>query len=332
MSSENFNYPLAPSTEQIRTTKSTTLFEPPIIKSGIPLKHQRDRPLINLLLFLATLGSTMYTGSLYYAGFQSNFTADIPSVSLLKGSWYSLTILAILGTHEFGHYFACRYYNLNASLPYFLPAPFMTGTIGAVIRIREQIPTKKMLFDIGIAGPIAGFIITVPTLFLGIWLSQVSPLPDSEGALLFSLGEPLLFQIAAGIIWGSIPEGYSINLHPMGFAAWLGLLVTSLNLFPIGQLDGGHISHATLGSRSTAVTLASASIVVGLAFFSTSWIVWAILIVLMIAIGGPRHPPTLDNEVPLDQTRYLIAIGAVIIFILCFTPIPIELTDFLDKH
>ena len=332
MPSENSHDPLAPSTEQIRTEKSTTLFEPPIIKSGIPLKHQRDRPLINLFLFLATLASTMYTGSVYYAGFQANFTTDIPSVSLLTGTWYSLSILAILGTHEFGHYFACRYYNLNTSLPYFLPAPFMTGTIGAVIRIREQIPTKRMLFDIGIAGPIAGFIIAVPTLFIGIWLSQVSPLPNSGDTLIISLGEPLLFQIAASMIWGSIPEGYAINLHPMGFAAWVGLLVTSLNLFPIGQLDGGHISYATLGSRSTMVTLASALIVIGLAFFSASWIIWAILIILMIVIAGPRHPPTLDNEVPLDATRNLIAVSAIIIFILCFTPTPIELTDFLNKH
>lgn len=265
----------------------------------------------------------MYFGSVHYAGFMADFTRDAPSVTFLHGAWYSLTILAILGIHEMGHYLACRYYRIDASLPYFLPAPFITGTIGAFIRIRGRIPTKPILFDVGAAGPIAGFVVAVPALFAGIALSRVTPLPDN-GAGLLTLGEPLLFQGAAWLIWGPIPEGYAINLHPMGFAAWFGLLATALNLFPIGQLDGGHIAYAALGSRSTAVTLVTVAIVIALTFVSASWIVWAVLMVMMLITVGPRHPVTLDDHVPLDPLRRRVALAAAAIFVVCFTPTPIE--------
>ena len=253
----------------------------------------------------------------------ADFTREAPSVSFLDGAWYSLTILAILGVHEMGHYLACRYYRIDASLPYFLPAPFVTGTVGAFIRIRDRIPTKPILFDVGAAGPIAGFVVAVPALFLGIALSRVTPLPD-DGAGLLTLGEPLLFQGAAWLIWGPIPEGYAINLHPTGFAAWFGLLATALNLFPIGQLDGGHIAYAALGSRSTAVTLGGVAVVIALTFVSASWIVWAMLMVVMLILAGPRHPRTLDEHVPLDPARRRVALAAAAIFVVCFTPTPIE--------
>ena len=211
---------------------------------------------------------------------------------MATGLWYSVTILAILGCHEMGHYLACRYYDVDASLPYFLPVPMpitFTGTLGAFIRIREPIPTKRMLFDIGIAGPIAGFAVAVPALFIGIAMSHVARVPpDFVGAY---LGEPLLFKFAAKIFWGTVPDGYSINMHPMAFAAWFGLLATALNLFPAGQLDGGHISYAVLGRRSTYLTLAMVVCSVALSFFSTSWIVWTVLMVVMLAMFGPRHPP-----------------------------------------
>ncbi len=284
----------------------------------------RRRPrFIHAALFLATVVSTMYVGSGHYAGFMTDFTRNVPSVSFLDGAWYSLTILAILGVHEMGHYLACRYYRIDASLPYFLPAPLLTGTIGAFIRIHDRIPTKPILFDVGAAGPIAGFIVAVPALFLGIALSRVTPLPD-DGAGLLMLGEPLLFQGASWLIWGTIPDGYSINLHPMGFAAWFGLLATALNLFPIGQLDGGHIAYAALGSRSTTLTLGAVAVVVALTFVSASWIVWAILMVVMLFLVGPRHPRTIDDHIPLDPTRRLVALAAAVIFVICFTPTPIE--------
>ena len=210
------------------------------------------------LLFLLTIGTTTLAGADHYYGFITDLGArDLPVVLrdlLLPGLWYSGTILAILGCHEFGHYAACRYYDVDASLPFFLPAPLpLTGTLGAFIRIREPIPTKRMLFDIGIAGPIAGFLVALPALFIGLSMSRVVELPpDFTGV---ELGEPLLFQFASWLLWGSPPEGHAINLHPIAFGAWFGLLATALNLFPIGQLDGGHISYAVLGRKSSHVTL-----------------------------------------------------------------------------
>ena len=297
---------------------------------ALPRPRRRSRPLVHVLLFLATVATTMFFGGLHYASFESDFVGEVTSIPFLTGAWYSVTLLTILGTHEFGHYFACRYYGVDASLPYFLPAPFITGTVGAAIRIRSMIPTKPILFDIGAAGPIAGFAVAVPALVLGLRMSRVVPLPDDFVGL--ELGEPLLFQWAAWTIWGDIPDGYSLNLHPVGFAAWLGLLITALNLFPIGQLDGGHISYAIFGARSTHITLAGAFLVVALTFVSQSWIVWAGLMVVMLVMFGPRHPSTLDGGVPLDSTRRWIALGTLAIFILCFTPAPIEVMDLIPQE
>ncbi len=277
-------------------------------------------------MLFATIATTTVFGAFHYDGFASNFqSTNTGSFVLWQGLWYSVTILAILGAHELGHYYACRYYRVDASLPYFLPAPFLTGTLGAFIRIRQPIPTKRMLFDIGVAGPIAGFVVAVPALVLGVKLSRILPLPDDFGGFSLSLGEPLLFQLVAWTIWGSAPDGYTLNLHPMGFAAWFGLLATALNLFPIGQLDGGHISYAAFGTRSTLVTMASAVVVFALSFHSPSWIAWAVLMAVMLIAFGPRHPRTLDHHIPLDRTRIYVAIFALVMFVLCFTPAPIEI-------
>ena len=292
----------------------------------MPAVSRRDRPWINIVLLLATIATTTVVGAWYHQGFASGFSAatEAPFV-IWQGLWYSMPVLAILGVHELGHYYACRYYRVDASLPYFLPAPILIGTLGAFIRMRQPVPTKRMLFDIGVAGPIAGFVVAVPALFLGVGLSQVLPMPDEVDGLTLFFGEPLLFRLAAWTIWGAAPEGYSLNLHPMGFAAWVGLLATALNLFPIGQLDGGHISYAMFGARSTLVTVASAATLFALAFHSPSWIAWAVLMVVMLVAFGPRHPRTLDHEVPLDRTRMLIAGCALVIFVLCFTPAPIQI-------
>src|SRR5207245_9739239 len=163
-----------------------------------------------------------------------------------------------------------------------------TGTLGAFIRIREPIPTKRMLFDIGIAGPIAGFLVAVPALFIGVAMSHVCRVPSNVvGA---EMGEPLLFKLVSKLLWGTIPAGYSINMHPMAFAAWFGMLATTLNLFPVGQLDGGHISYAVLGRRSTYVTFLTLLVAIVLAFFYSSWILLTGLMVLMLFMFGPRHP------------------------------------------
>ena len=296
----------------------------------VPQVRRREPVFKVVLLFALTLITTTMAGGCHYAGFALDFTSrpiDLSGAQLyVNGLWYSLSILAILGAHEFGHYYACRYYGVDASLPYFLPAPLpLTGTLGAFIRIRQPIPTKRQLFDIGIAGPIAGFMVAVPVLLAGISLSRVVPIPpDFQG---LELGEPLLFKAVAWLRWGTPPEGYSINMHPMAFAAWFGLLATALNLFPIGQLDGGHISYAVLGKKSTAVTVAMVLCLIALTFRSSSWTVWTMLTIGMLLLFGPRHPRTVDEDVPLDRGRLLLALFALIMFILCFTPAPIEPLD-----
>ena len=241
----------------------------------------------------------------------------------LRGLWYSLTILTILGCHEMGHYIACLRYGVVATRPFFLPAPLpLTGTLGAFIKIKSRIPNKTALFDIGIAGPLAGFVVAVPALFIGLMLSRVDHLPADQSGLI-ELGEPLLFKFAAWLVWGPVADGSSINMHPMAFAAWFGLLATALNLFPIAQLDGGHISYAVLGKRSTIVTLVMVGVAIALALTSSSWIAWTVLLLVMIVTLGPRHPPTLYDEEPIDQRRVMLAVVAMIILALCFTPAPI---------
>jgi membrane-associated protease RseP (regulator of RpoE activity) len=293
----------------------------------------QDRIWLHALLFLLTVATTTFVGALHYDGYldfaNQNAASSLPRL-LLHGFWYSGTILAILGSHELGHYFACRYYDVDASLPYFIPAPLpLTGTLGAFIRIREPIPTKRMLFDIGIAGPIAGFLVAVPALFAGIAISPMVKLPDDFSG--YNLGEPLLFKLAAAMLWGPVPEGYTLNLHPMAFAAWFGLLATALNLFPIGQLDGGHISYAVLGRRSSHVTLVTVAAIAALSYFAMSWRVWTVLLILMLFAFGRHHPRTFDEDVPLDRPRLWLALGALVMLVVCFTPAPIEPIDLIRR-
>jgi membrane-associated protease RseP (regulator of RpoE activity) len=288
----------------------------------------------HVVLLILTFLSTTYAGMGHYAAFRSGFSPvpiDLSATQLLLGGlWYSVTILAILGCHELGHYVACRYYDVDASRPFFLPMPIvLTGTLGAFIRIREPIPSKRMLFDIGIAGPIAGFVVAVPALVLGLWLSNVVRLPDPLPPLTLELGEPLLYKGVSWAIWGATPDGYTVNMHPMAFAAWFGLLATALNLFPIGQLDGGHISYAVLGRRSSRVSLAMILVALVLAYYSSSWVVWTGLMIVMLFLFGRHHPRTYDEQVPLDRTRTALAVFALVMFALCFTPVPIEVLDVL---
>lgn len=299
-----------------------------------PRPKFQDRRWLHTLLFALTVASTTLVGARQYEGFLSDFSqtgsASLSLALLVRGLWYSATIIAILGCHELGHYLACRYYDVDASLPYFLPFPIAwTGTFGAFIRIREPIRSKRVLFDIGIAGPIAGFLVAVPTLFIGIAMSHVARVPSDFSGV--ELGEPLLFKAASWLLWGSQPDGYSLNMHPMAFAAWFGLLATALNLFPMGQLDGGHISYAVLGGRSTYVTFAMVAVATGLTYFSATWIAWVALTVGMLFVFGARHPPVADEPVPLDRARVILAIIALAMFVLCFTPAPIRPLDLLGK-
>jgi membrane-associated protease RseP (regulator of RpoE activity) len=254
------------------------------------------------------------------------FALTLASTTLFGGFSYSVPALAILGAHEFGHYFACVYYGVEASLPYFLPCPIvLTGTLGAVIRIRQPIPSKRALFDIGIAGPIAGFVVTVPVLILGLLWSRVIPIPPPSPDNL-EFGEPLLLKFVARLIFGALPPGQTIEMHPMCFAAWFGLLATALNLFPIGQLDGGHITYSVLGRRSTGITLAAvAALAVLAAFVSKFWVAWTVVTVLLLIVFGPRHPRVHDEDVPLDRGRTWLAVAALLIFVLSFSVAPIDL-------
>jgi membrane-associated protease RseP (regulator of RpoE activity) len=292
----------------------------------------RHRYWVHALLLLATIATTTLVGGAHYLSFLSDFGArEIPlswSLVFPNGFWYSGTLLLILGAHEMGHYGMCRYHRVDATLPYFLPAPIpLTGTIGAFIRIREAFPDRRILFDIGVAGPLAGFVVLLPALFIGLELSNVSRLPDQfEG---FALGEPLVFRLATQAVWGSIPDGHSVNMHPMVFASWFGLFATALNLMPFGQLDGGHIAYAALGRRSTMISLLTVGIAVGLTFVSSSWLMITVLMVVMLIAFGPRHPSVLDESVALDSRRLLIAVLAAVVFVLCFTHVPIEPFDLL---
>lgn len=314
--------------------------EPYVIAVSRP--RPRDRVWVHLLLLGLTFLATSAVGGCHYRSFEQAFEPGpvlqehevlgyvvgllTDPLLYLQGLWYSLTILAILGCHEMGHYLMCRYYRVDASLPYFLPAPLpLTGTLGAFIRIRQRIPHKIALFDIGIAGPIAGFVVAVPALFAGLLLSNVVELPPdlAERGGIY-LGEPLLFRAAAFLVFGDIPEGYTINMHPMLFAAWFGLLATALNLFPIAQLDGGHIAYAVLGRRSSLVTVTMIGVAIGLTFVSTSWLVWTILMVLMLVVIGPHHPPTLNDALPIGSRRLVLALIALLMLVVCFTPVPIE--------
>ena len=303
-----------------------------------PLPPPHGRLWVQLLLLALTLVTTTLAGSFHYYSFlQDLASADVPPAAssaaaifsdpmfYLRGFWYSLTILAILGCHEMGHYVMCLRYDVIATRPFFLPMPppfFITGTLGAFIRIKSRIPTKKALFDIGIAGPIAGFVVAVPLLFIGLALSRVDRLPQ-DASNLVELGEPLMFKLASFLVWGHVGAGYSINMHPMAFGAWFGLLATALNLLPISQLDGGHIAYAVLGRRSTIISVITICVAVALTTVSLTWVLWSILMVVMIFLVGPHHPPTLDDETPLDSQRFLLAAVALVMLIICFTPAPI---------
>lgn len=271
-------------------------------------------------LFLATVFTTLWAGA-----YQTNtspllgawqFLVDDPS-ALLKGLPFAGTLLGILVMHEMGHYVLSRIHRVPASLPLFIPGPpHFIGTFGAIIRMRGPILSRKALFDIGVAGPIAGFVVAVAALVIGLRLSQVVHLDNTYG---LHLGEPLLLQFISWLVIGPLQEGYDVVLHPVGFAAWFGLFVTSLNLIPIGQLDGGHVAYALWGPRQRTIALAILPILIVLGFVGwPGWFLWAGMAGLM----GFAHPPVMDPGAALGKTRIWIGWGALAIFILTFAPIP----------
>jgi membrane-associated protease RseP (regulator of RpoE activity) len=319
----NPNEPLPLEPTGLRQADAAFLYQPRLRFQHVWWKH--------ILLFVLTFITTTLVGADRYYAFLTDFgrvaiTPDLVAM-LPYGLWYSGTILAILGAHEMGHYVACRIYRVDATLPYFLPLYFpgqilQIGTLGAVIRIREAFPNRKILFDVGIAGPIAGFVVLVPALFVGLYLSAMTTIPDGTG--LTFIGKPLLFRIARWLVFGPVPDGSIVNLHPIVFAAWFGMLATALNLLPFGQLDGGHITYATLGRISTPISLATVASALVMTFISLSWVLMTVLMVMMLLLFGPRHPPVIDEHDPIGPGRRRLALFALVMLILCFTPIPIE--------
>jgi membrane-associated protease RseP (regulator of RpoE activity) len=297
----------------------------------------RHRYWLHALLLLATLLTTTMVGVEMARSFQHQVPFDFgdnlngytrllhdPSF-LLEGLPFSLTLLTILMTHEMGHYLTARYYHVDATLPFFLPAPTLIGTFGAFIRIRSAILSKRILFDIGVGGPLAGFAMLLLPLIAGVSMSKVVHGIGSHGELVF--GTPLIVRLFEWIIFPGVPVG-DIYLHPVARAAWVGLLATALNLLPIGQLDGGHVLYAFLGERTRIWSRFAIAILAVLGLFQlfTSaykmgymWIFWA----LFLLIFGMRHPAIVDPS-PVGRTRTWLGLLALVIFILSFTAAPIR--------
>jgi membrane-associated protease RseP (regulator of RpoE activity) len=255
------------------------------------------------------------------------FLLTAASVYLMGGTELVVGMLSILFAHEMGHYVACRIYGVDATLPHFIPAPVISlvGTLGAFIRIRAPIPNRKALFDIGIAGPLAGFVVALPVLALGVAEATLQRADPHAGSGLF-LGEPLLFQWAVHLVHGPVPDGITLFLGPLGLAAWFGLFVTALNLIPVGQLDGGHVTYAILGRRAEAISNLGFWACVALIYFGPNWIVWSLLLRFL----GRRHPPTLDDREPVGAGRRLVGLVGLLVFVVCFLPDPFQWswTDF----
>lgn len=236
---------------------------------------------------------------------------------------FSAGLLSILLAHEFGHYFAARRHRVPASLPYFIPFPIsLFGTLGAFIRMSPWIPNRRALFDIAAAGPLAGLVLAIPLSYAGIAQSRIIS-TGSMPANTISLGEPLLFQFLGWLAHGPIGNNMDMLLHPLAFAGWAGMFVTALNLLPIGQLDGGHISYALFSSRSRLVAQFMFG---GLALYSLAQqnFVWLPLLLLLLFLGI-RHPRSMDDDVPLGQSRQALGLLLAAIFMVCFSLVPIKI-------
>jgi hypothetical protein len=289
----------------------------------------RHRLWLHLLLFFLTLFSTSALGARLAFNFDHNLPpfdleSDLSAFldafrdpsTLLAGLPYSLTLLLILSAHELGHWFACRYHSINASLPFFLPAPTFIGTFGAFIRFRSAVTGRRELFDIGVAGPLAGMLFALPAIGAGLALSKVVPGIGQQGEIQF--GTPILFR---AIEWWLFPSvaAPDIYLHPVARAAWVGLFATSLNLLPVGQLDGGHIVYACFGERHRLISTITIAALVLLGFVYWPWWVWAVILFFV----GRRHFAVFGHF-GLGPGRWRIFLLAIAIFLLSFIAAPVQ--------
>jgi membrane-associated protease RseP (regulator of RpoE activity) len=261
------------------------------------------------------------------------FILTVASTWLTWGSLYSVAVMLILLGHEMGHYFMSRKNGIRATLPYFLPLPFISpfGTLGAVIRMEGPIPSRKALFDTGIIGPLISFFLSIPAILIGLKLSQAIPAPQLKGSMI-RLADPLLISFIQQLVMRDIPGNYEVVLHPIAYAGWVGLFVTALNLLPVGQLDGGHVAYALFGRKSRQVFVIVVAVMAYIFIFYS--FAWFLLLILMILFGF-RHPMTMDDQTPLGMKRKLLGGLALLILLLSFTLAPFpevpSLIDLIDK-
>jgi membrane-associated protease RseP (regulator of RpoE activity) len=311
------------------------------IISGVP-PAARSRPWVNLILFLVTVISTLFVGSLYGGDLDgvSQFSDLLLPQNIIKGWPFSVTLLGILVAHEFGHYFAARYHKVAVTLPFFIPLPVGFGTLGAFIQLKEPVPDRRKLFDIGVAGPLAGLILAIPLLLLGLSTSPVDIPPQIAGVQLE--GNSILYYFAKIAVFGKpLPNpitGEDVFMNQITFAAWIGLLVTALNLLPVSQLDGGHTVYALFGRSARYVNIATLVVmgllaVAGLEPLQEFWPVlrdfgfagWWLWLGLIIFVLGPFHPPALDDVTQLDRRRRWVGYLVILCFILTFVPTPFRI-------
>jgi len=287
---------------------------------------------VNISLFITTIFTTMLSGSLLFIEGNGGTFGDLVKEMFSPGNlfqglvFFSIPLMAILGIHELGHYFASKRHGVAASLPFFIPLPpnpiLPLGTMGAVISMREPIPDRRTLLDIGVAGPIAGFIVSIPVLIAGLALSSTVSLSElPQGSVM--LGDNLLILIFSKLMF-NVPPGYTISLHPTAFAGWVGLLVTAINLLPAGQLDGGHVARAVLREKHRYISFATIIMLAAMTFLGVGN--WLLMLLLLVFLLGTEHPPALNEYISLDFKRKILALLALLIFILSFTPMPVSTT------
>jgi len=236
---------------------------------------------------------------------------------LAKGIPFSFALLLILGSHELGHYLTARRYGVDATLPYFLPIPHpLMGTMGAFIRIKSPIPNRRALVRLGVAGPLVGFLVSIPIVIIGLKLSRVTAVTPGLGNI--AVGSSLLFGWLSQLFFPKLPPGQDVFLHPLASAGWLGFFVTALNLLPVGQLDGGHVAYVALGRFRKAFQFIALGIIAALGILWPGWILWGVLVLVL----GMGHPPTQDEITPLRRSDWLLVAVAVAIFVLAFIPVP----------
>lgn len=317
------------------------------------LARRSDRPTVHLVLLGLTLLSTFAVYFLVYAGGWNLDASPRLARAVEDSILFSLSVVAILGTHEMGHYFFARYHGVDTTLPYFIPVPLGFGTLGAVIRIKAPIPTRNALVDIGASGPLTGLFVAIPILFVGFSESRFIPIgpgaadtlpgdtsllatieflrqwwsgtwvePNAVTRAELVYGESLITAAFRYLWLGPIPDGHTVQLSPMALAGWFGCVVTMLNLIPIGQLDGGHLAYALFGDRARRIGRVCAGVLTFAVFFvSLSWVVWLLVTSFLVRFS---HPPVVDPSEPLSPGRRRVCYACAVALVLCVIPVPVR--------